>query len=66
MFTNQYERDQLALEQHYQLLLDLEKRRLRREERQQQPSKVQDLTGRLAMLLVRVRKSLNTLEQSYD
>jgi hypothetical protein len=59
MFTNRYEREQLALEQHYQLLLDLENRRLRREKRWQQPSRVQDLAGRLVVLLVRVRKNLH-------
>ena len=58
MFMNRYEREQLALEQHYQLLLDLEKRRLRREKRQQQPSRMQYLTGRLVVLLVRIRKNL--------
>ncbi len=61
MFSNRYEREQLALEQHYQLLLDLEKHRLRREKRQQQPSKVQYLTGRLVVLLVKLRKNLKTV-----
>ena len=66
MFTKDYEREQLALEQHYQLLLDLEKRRLRKEERHQQPNKVQYLSRRLVVLLARVRKNLKTFEQSYD
>ena len=58
MFTKDYEREQLALEHHYQLLIDLEKRRLRREERQQQPDRVQYLTGRLLVILIKVRKNL--------
>ena len=61
MSTNRYEREQLALEQHYQLLLDLEKRRLRREKRQQQPSRVQYLTGKLVAILVRVRGNLTNV-----
>ena len=61
MFPNRYECEQLALVQHYQLLLDLEKRRLRREKRQQQPGKMQYLTGGFVVLLVRLRKNLKTL-----
>ena len=59
MFTKGYECEQLALEYHYQLLIDMEKRRLRKEERLQQPDRVQYLAGRLGVLLVRVRKNLH-------
>jgi len=62
MFTKDYEREQLALEQHYQLLLDLEKRRLRKEERRQQSVRLQYLTRRLVAILVRVRGNLKTFE----
>ena len=66
MFSKPNDREQLAFEQHYQLLLDLEKQRLRREKRQHQPNRVQYLVAKLGILLVRVRKNLKTFEQSYD
>ena len=62
MFPKRYDPEQLAFEQHYQLLLDLEKQRLHRERRQQQPTGVQYLAAKLGVLLVRVRKSLKMLE----
>ena len=66
MFSKRYDCEQLAFEQHCQLLLDLEKQRLLREKRQQQLDRVQYLVAKLGISLVRVRKNLKTFEPSYD